>query len=56
MAFLNVSFSYQKQFSELLLKAASDYEALSKSVDDFRWSHDFRESPAVWGVSWKFLF
>jgi hypothetical protein len=44
----------QKQFSELLLKAASDYGALTTSVGDFQWSQNFRESPAVWGVSWKF--
>jgi hypothetical protein len=44
----------QKQFSELLLKAASDYGALTASVGDFQWSQNFRESPAVWGVSWKF--
>lgn len=40
----------QKQFSELLLKAASDYGALTASVADFQWSQNFRESPAVWGV------
>lgn len=41
----------QKQFSELLLKAASDYEALTASVADFQWSQNFREPPSIWGVS-----
>lgn len=40
----------QKQFSELLLKAASDYGALTAAVADFQWSQNFRESPSVWGV------
>ncbi|KAL6659302.1 hypothetical protein ACP70R_003342 [Stipagrostis hirtigluma subsp. patula] len=44
-----VEAEYQKQFSELLLKAASDYGALTASVSDFQWSQNFRESPAVWG-------
>ncbi|XP_020253881.1 AUGMIN subunit 2, partial [Asparagus officinalis] len=44
-----VEAEYQKQFSELLLKAASDYGALTASVADFQWSQNFRESPAVWG-------
>ncbi|KAJ1698085.1 hypothetical protein LUZ63_006597 [Rhynchospora breviuscula] len=44
-----VEAEYQKQFSELLLKAASDYEALTASVGDFQWSQNFRESPSVWG-------
>lgn len=44
-----VEAEYQKQFSELLLKAASDYGALTASVGDFQWSQNFRESPAVWG-------
>ena len=48
---LTVLASPQKQFSELLLKAASDYGALTASVGDFQWSQNFRESPAVWGVS-----
>ena len=41
----------QKQFSELLMKAASDYGALTASVADFQWSQNFKESPSVWGVS-----
>ncbi|KAF8774963.1 hypothetical protein HU200_005010 [Digitaria exilis] len=49
LSLLNVPFSGQKQFSELLLKAASDYGALTASVGDFQWSQNFRESPAVWG-------
>ncbi|XP_058110623.1 AUGMIN subunit 2 [Magnolia sinica] len=44
-----VEAEYQKQFSELLLKAASDYGALTASVEDFQWSQNFRESPTVWG-------
>ncbi|KAK4599223.1 hypothetical protein RGQ29_009324 [Quercus rubra] len=39
----------QKQFSELLMKAASDYGALTASVADFQWSQNFKESPSVWG-------
>ncbi|KAK3162687.1 hypothetical protein QOZ80_1BG0092500 [Eleusine coracana subsp. coracana] len=46
-----VEAKYQKQFSELLLKAASDYGALTTSIGDFQWSQNFTESPAVWGVS-----
>lgn len=41
----------QKQFSELLMKAASDYGALTASVGDFQWSQNFKEPPTVWGVS-----
>lgn len=41
----------QKQFSELLMKAASDYGALTSSVADFQWSQNFKEPPTVWGVS-----
>ncbi|KAF6159139.1 hypothetical protein GIB67_032756 [Kingdonia uniflora] len=44
-----VEAEYQKQFSELLLKAASDYGALTASVADFQWSQNFRESPTIWG-------
>lgn len=44
-----VEAEYQKQFSELLLKAASDYGALTASVDDFKWSQNFKESPSIWG-------
>ncbi|KAK1280650.1 hypothetical protein QJS04_geneDACA021246 [Acorus gramineus] len=43
-----VEAEYQKQFSELLLRAASDYGALTASVDDFQWNQNFREPPAVW--------
>lgn len=46
-SFLNL----QKQFSELLMKAASDYGALTASVGDFQWSQNFKEPPTVWGVS-----
>uniref|UniRef100_A0A1D1Y720 Putative ATP-dependent RNA helicase spindle-E n=1 Tax=Anthurium amnicola TaxID=1678845 RepID=A0A1D1Y720_9ARAE len=44
-----VEAEYQKQFSELLLKAASDYGALTASVADFQWSQNFKESPSIWG-------
>nr|KJB10696.1 hypothetical protein B456_001G216700 [Gossypium raimondii] len=39
----------QKQFSELLMKAASDYGALTTAVTDFQWSQNFKEPPSVWG-------
>ena len=46
----------QKQFSELLMKAASDYGALTASVADFQWTQNFKEPPSVWGVClWKHL-
>ncbi|KAJ7949637.1 AUGMIN subunit 2 [Quillaja saponaria] len=44
-----VEAEFQKQFSELLMKAASDYGALTASVSDFEWSQNFKESPSVWG-------
>ncbi|KFK31095.1 hypothetical protein AALP_AA6G067500 [Arabis alpina] len=44
-----VEAEYQKQFSELLMKAASDYGALTASVSDFQWSQNFKEPPTVWG-------
>ncbi|URE06975.1 hypothetical protein MUK42_21274 [Musa troglodytarum] len=44
-----VEAEYQKQFSELLLKAASDYGALTAAVADFQWCQNFKESPTVWG-------
>ncbi|KAG8640568.1 hypothetical protein MANES_13G066400v8 [Manihot esculenta] len=44
-----VEAEYQKQFSELLMKAASDYGALTASVSDFQWSQNFKESPSIWG-------
>ncbi|GAB4860941.1 AUGMIN subunit 2 [Ancistrocladus abbreviatus] len=44
-----VEAEYQKQFSELLMKAASDYGALTASVADFQWSQSFKEPPSVWG-------
>ncbi|TYH49348.1 hypothetical protein ES332_D10G129600v1 [Gossypium tomentosum] len=39
----------QKQFFELLMKAASDYGALTAAVTDFQWSQNFKEPPSVWG-------
>ncbi|KAL6542692.1 AUGMIN subunit 2 [Orobanche hederae] len=44
-----VEAEYQKQFSELLMKAASDYGALTASVADLQWSQNFKEPPTVWG-------
>ncbi|KAG8385213.1 hypothetical protein BUALT_Bualt03G0018400 [Buddleja alternifolia] len=44
-----VEAEYQKQFSELLMKAAGDYGALTASVADFQWSQNFKEPPTVWG-------
>ncbi|KAF8105236.1 hypothetical protein N665_0161s0035 [Sinapis alba] len=44
-----VEAEYQKQFSELLMKAAGDYGALTASVSDFQWSQNFKEPPSVWG-------
>ncbi|KAL3631583.1 AUGMIN subunit 2 [Castilleja foliolosa] len=40
---------FPKQFSELLMKAASDYGALTASVTDFQWSQNFKEPPTIWG-------
>ncbi|XP_020522158.1 AUGMIN subunit 2 isoform X1 [Amborella trichopoda] len=39
----------KQQFSELLIKAASDYGALTASVADFQWSQNFKEPPSIWG-------
>lgn len=44
-----VEAEYQKQFSELLMIAASDYGALTASVGDLQWSQNFKEPPSVWG-------
>ncbi|XP_076886744.1 AUGMIN subunit 2-like [Bidens hawaiensis] len=44
-----VEAEYQKQFSELLMKAASDYGLLTSSVADFQWTQNFKEPPTVWG-------
>ncbi|GER48912.1 hypothetical protein STAS_26122, partial [Striga asiatica] len=44
-----VEAEYQKQFSELLMKAASDYGTLTASVADFQWSQNFKEPSTVWG-------
>lgn len=40
----------QRQFSELLVKAAGDYGALSAATVDIQWSHSFKDPPAIWGV------
>ncbi|XP_050892940.1 AUGMIN subunit 2 isoform X2 [Lathyrus oleraceus] len=44
-----VEVEYQKQFSELLMKAASDYGTLTVSVADLHWSMNFKEPPSLWG-------
>lgn len=44
-----VETQYQKQFSELLLKAAGDYGALTAAISDFQWTQGFKHPPAVWG-------
>ncbi|KAL8218482.1 hypothetical protein R6Q57_021855 [Mikania cordata] len=44
-----VEAEYQKQFSELLMKAVSDYGLLTSSVADFLWTQYFKEPPSVWG-------
>ncbi|CAK8573630.1 unnamed protein product [Lathyrus sativus] len=44
-----VEVEYQKQFCELLMKAASDYGTLTVSVADLHWSMNFKEPPSFWG-------
>ncbi|XP_073298417.1 AUGMIN subunit 2-like [Primulina huaijiensis] len=44
-----VEAEYQKQFSELLMKAASDYGSLTTSTADFQWIQNFKEPPTIWG-------
>ncbi|KAL2620559.1 hypothetical protein R1flu_000764 [Riccia fluitans] len=44
-----VETEYQKQFSELLTKAAGDYGALSAALGDLQWSNNFKDPPSVWG-------
>lgn len=44
-----VETEYQRQFSELLLKAAGDYGALTAATTDIQWTQNFKEPPAVWG-------
>eukprot|EP00252_Welwitschia_mirabilis_P024713 TRINITY_DN7418_c0_g1_i1.p1 TRINITY_DN7418_c0_g1~~TRINITY_DN7418_c0_g1_i1.p1 ORF type:complete len:309 (+),score=64.52 TRINITY_DN7418_c0_g1_i1:100-1026(+) len=46
---LPVEAEFQRQFSELLLKAASDYGALTTAIADFQWSQNFKNPPSVWG-------
>ncbi|KAH9322670.1 hypothetical protein KI387_017309, partial [Taxus chinensis] len=45
---LPVEAEFQRQFSELLLKAASDYGALTTAIADFQWSQSFRDPPSIW--------
>jgi len=44
-----VETEYQRQFSELLLKAAGDYGALTAATTDIQWTQSFKEPPSVWG-------
>ncbi|XP_074565810.1 AUGMIN subunit 2-like isoform X1 [Curcuma longa] len=44
-----VEAEYQKQFSELLLKAASDYGALTAACADFQWCQKRKEPSTVVG-------
>lgn len=44
-----VETQYQKQFSELLLKAAGHYGALTAAISDFQWTQGFKYPPTVWG-------
>ncbi|KAL1342606.1 hypothetical protein HN51_029138 [Arachis hypogaea] len=46
---IHVEAEYQKEFSELLMKAASDYGDLTASVTDLQWSRNFKDPPSVWG-------
>ncbi|MED6209648.1 AUGMIN subunit 2 [Stylosanthes scabra] len=46
---IHVEAEYQKEFVELLMKAASDYGVLSESVADLQWSQNFKDPPSVWG-------
>ncbi|XP_023772483.1 AUGMIN subunit 2 [Lactuca sativa] len=43
-----VEAEYQKQFSELLMMAASDYGTLTASVSDLHWAENFKEPPSIW--------
>nr|XP_043630973.1 AUGMIN subunit 2-like [Erigeron canadensis] len=47
--FIPVEAEYQKEFSELLMSAASDYGTLTASVSDLHWTQNFKEPPSVWG-------
>ncbi|GKF45810.1 augmin subunit 2-like protein, partial [Tanacetum coccineum] len=47
-AFAGFFLDKQKDFSELLQSAASDYGTLVDSVSDIHWTHNFREPPSVW--------
>ncbi|MED6121769.1 AUGMIN subunit 2 [Stylosanthes scabra] len=46
---IHVEAEYQKEFAELLMKAASDYGVLTESVADLQWSQNFKDPPSVWG-------
>ncbi|MQL85922.1 hypothetical protein Taro_018449, partial [Colocasia esculenta] len=47
--FIPIEPEFQKQFSELLLDAASDYGILTASVADLQWIENLKESPSRWG-------
>ncbi|EFJ17288.1 hypothetical protein SELMODRAFT_115170 [Selaginella moellendorffii] len=44
-----VETEYQRQFAELLLKAAGDYGALTAAISDLQWTQSFKDPPSVWG-------
>ncbi|XP_071727101.1 AUGMIN subunit 2-like [Rutidosis leptorrhynchoides] len=48
LEFIPVEAEYQKEFSELLMHAASDYGTLAASVSDLHWTHNFKEPPSIW--------
>ncbi|CAI8586386.1 unnamed protein product [Vicia faba] len=47
--YIPVEVEFQKQFSELLMKAARDYGTLTAPVADFHWIQNFKEPLSVWG-------
>ncbi|XP_074358894.1 AUGMIN subunit 2-like [Apium graveolens] len=47
--YISVEAEFQKQFYELLKKAASDYVSLTASIADFQWIQNFKEPPSAWG-------
>ncbi|KAJ7563362.1 hypothetical protein O6H91_03G107000 [Diphasiastrum complanatum] len=44
-----VETEYQRQFAELLLKAAGDYGGLTAAISDLQWSQSFKDPPTIWG-------
>ncbi|WOH05768.1 hypothetical protein DCAR_0625189 [Daucus carota subsp. sativus] len=47
--YISVEAEFQKQFFELMKKAASDYDSLTACVADIQWTQNFKEPPSVWG-------